>query len=92
MRFKGALNCSLDGKALRGGKPLGKSLGFLREIDHPDNLAQRAVKAQKFLGYDFNQNLQRNNSAADSRDIVCALTLSLRPISGQASPRPRRAA
>ena len=31
---KGALNCGLDGKTLCGGKPLGKSLGFLREIDH----------------------------------------------------------
>ncbi|MFZ0206724.1 MAG: hypothetical protein WAL59_11495 [Roseiarcus sp.] len=45
MRFKGSLNRSLDGQALRCGKPLGKSLGFLRKIDHPLNLAQLAVKA-----------------------------------------------
>ena len=50
MCLKGALNCSLDGKALRCGEPLGKSLGFLREIDHAHNLAQLAVKSPEIHG------------------------------------------
>jgi hypothetical protein len=39
------LNRRLDGKALRRGKPLGKSIGFPGKIDQAHNLAQLAVKA-----------------------------------------------
>jgi hypothetical protein len=44
-RFEGLPYGVLDRKALRGGKPLGESLGFLRQINHGDNLAQTAVNA-----------------------------------------------
>ena len=44
MRLEGSLNRSLDGKALRSGKTLGKSLGFLGNINHPHSLVQLAVK------------------------------------------------
>ena len=42
-RIEGLPYGLLKGKALRGGKPLGEVFGFLRQINHGNNLAQSAL-------------------------------------------------
>ena len=84
VRLERPLNGRFDGKALRGGKPLGESLGFPRKIDHAQNFAQLAVKAQKFLDYTF---VPDNLEIAADRGLHPRVAQRLREADGQATPR-----
>jgi hypothetical protein len=64
--FKRQPNGVLDREALRGGKPLGERLGFLRQIDHGGNLTQTAVIAQEFVGYGCTATGKKRGDFADA--------------------------
>ena len=51
MRLEGSLNYSFNGKALRCGKPLGKSFGFLRKFDHAHNCSTTRCKNLEIWQY-----------------------------------------
>ena len=51
MCLEGSLNCSFNGKALRCGKPLGKSFGFSRKIDHAHNSSTTRCKNLEIWQY-----------------------------------------